>query len=68
MDATGWPVACPLVVEAVFAANPILRPGMKNLDAGCGTGPVTRTLYHLARRQEIENVAFCWRSRQRFER
>jgi len=41
------------VLETFFQENAYLQPGMKILDAGCGTGSVTRVLYGLARRIRI---------------
>lgn len=45
-------------LDAFFEANACLRPGMKILDAGCGTGIVTRVLYRLAQRKGIEPIDF----------
>jgi SAM-dependent methyltransferase len=46
------------VLEAFFAENKILRPDMRILDAGCGTGAVTKVLYRLARQQGLANIDF----------
>jgi cyclopropane fatty-acyl-phospholipid synthase-like methyltransferase len=46
------------VLEAFFQANVYLHSGMKILDAGCGSGPVTQVLYRLARQQGMENITF----------
>jgi cyclopropane fatty-acyl-phospholipid synthase-like methyltransferase len=46
------------VLAAFFQANVSLHPGMKILDAGCGTGSVTRGLYGLADEQGIEPITF----------
>lgn len=50
----GWEKA----LDIFFQANNFLRSGMKILDAGCGTGAVTKSLYRLARRQNLTGVAF----------
>jgi SAM-dependent methyltransferase len=46
------------VLETFFQENAYLHPGMKILDAGCGTGPVTKVLYELAHRNRIEEITF----------
>jgi len=46
------------VLETFFQENDYLRPGMKILDAGCGTGTVTKVLYNLARRKGLERISF----------
>jgi len=46
------------VLEKFFIENDTLQPGMKILDAGCGTGPVTRVLYGLARERGFEEITF----------
>ena len=46
------------VIETFFQENAYLHPGMKILDAGCGTGSVTRVLYDLTRRQGYEEITF----------
>jgi cyclopropane fatty-acyl-phospholipid synthase-like methyltransferase len=46
------------VLETFYQENNYLHPGMKILDAGCGTGSVTRALYHLARYQKLEGITF----------
>lgn len=35
-----------------------MHPGMKILDAGCGTGSVTRVLYDIARQQGYQEITF----------
>ena len=46
------------VLGAFFREHRLLRPGMKLLDAGCGAGAVTKTLYRLARQEGIEGITF----------
>jgi SAM-dependent methyltransferase len=46
------------VLGAFFAENNILSPGTNVLDAGCGTGSVTKALYRLALRQGLEGIRF----------
>ena len=46
------------VLETFFQADNFLRPNIKILDAGCGTGPVTKVLYRLARQQGLEDIGF----------
>ncbi len=46
------------VLAKFFSENSYLRSNMKILDAGCGTGAVTRALYGLARQQKLEKVTF----------
>jgi SAM-dependent methyltransferase len=46
------------VLESFFTENDFLRPGMRILDAGCGTGSVTKVLYRLSRQKEVEDIAF----------
>jgi ubiquinone/menaquinone biosynthesis C-methylase UbiE len=46
------------VLETFFQENAYLRPGMKILDAGCGTGTVTKVLVELARRKGFEDISF----------
>lgn len=46
------------VLEAFFQDNPYLHSGMKILDAGCGTGPVTKVLHELALRQGLVGITF----------
>jgi cyclopropane fatty-acyl-phospholipid synthase-like methyltransferase len=46
------------VLETFFTENDFLRPGMRILDAGCGTGSVTKVLYHLSRQKGMEDITF----------
>lgn len=46
------------VLESFFQMNQILNQGIRILDAGCGTGSVTKALYRLARQQAIDHVSF----------
>ena len=46
------------VLERFFTENNFLRPGMRILDAGCGTGSVTKVLYRLARQKEMNDISF----------
>jgi len=46
------------VLETYFQANRTLHSGMSLLDAGCGTGSVTRVLHRLASRQGIDKITF----------
>lgn len=46
------------VLATFFGENSYLRSDMKILDAGCGTGAITRALYGLARQQKLEKVTF----------
>jgi len=45
-------------LDTFFRKFHYLQPNMKILDAGCGTGIVTRTLYHIAHDQGYAGVAF----------
>jgi ubiquinone/menaquinone biosynthesis C-methylase UbiE len=46
------------VLETFFQEKAYLRSGMKILDAGCGTGIVTKVLYGLARRKGFDGITF----------
>jgi ubiquinone/menaquinone biosynthesis C-methylase UbiE len=46
------------VLETFFQENAYLHPGMKILDAGCGTGSVTRVLHGLALRKDLDRITF----------
>lgn len=46
------------VLETFFKANDYLHPDLKILDAGCGSGPVTKVLYRLARQNDFSNITF----------
>jgi ubiquinone/menaquinone biosynthesis C-methylase UbiE len=45
-------------LHAFFGKSNYLQPHLKILDAGCGTGIVTRTLYQLAKEKGIEGIQF----------
>lgn len=46
------------VLETFFQANNFLGSGLKIMDAGCGTGSVTKVLYRLARQQGLADIGF----------
>lgn len=45
-------------LERFFQKSDYLRPNLKILDAGCGTGIVTRVLYDIAREKGYEGITF----------
>ena len=45
-------------LETFFQQSNYIRPNMKMLDAGCGTGIITRVLYRLAREKGYEGINF----------
>jgi ubiquinone/menaquinone biosynthesis C-methylase UbiE len=45
-------------LEFFFRRSDYIQPNFKVLDAGCGTGVVTRILYRLAREQGFEGITF----------
>ncbi len=45
-------------LDEFFRRSNYLRPHMKILDAGCGTGAVTKVLYSLSRQQGLAGVKF----------
>lgn len=45
-------------LEAFFRKSDYIRPGFKILDAGCGTGIITRILYRLAHSKNHEGIQF----------
>ncbi|MBW2712204.1 MAG: class I SAM-dependent methyltransferase [Deltaproteobacteria bacterium] len=47
-----------LVIQALLADRDVLTSDMKVLDAGAGTGLMTRILYPLAREKGLSNIAF----------
>lgn len=46
------------VLETFFRKNRYIFSGMRILDAGCGTGSVTRVLYELAHHQCIDKIIY----------
>ncbi len=46
------------VLETFFQENLALHPGMRILDAGCGTGSVTLAIHALASREKIGGMVF----------
>ncbi len=54
IDLMGWGRK----LEIFFRGSNYLFPNLKILDAGCGTGIVTRILYNLAREKRIHNITF----------
>ena len=46
-------------LEAFFRESDYLAPNMKVLDAGSGTGVVTKVLYKLALEKSCEKSSFC---------
>ena len=46
------------VLGAYFQSESFLHSRMRILDAGCGTGPITRSLYSLARKRGFEGITF----------
>ena len=45
-------------IRAFFEKGRILNPGAKILDAGCGSGMLTKTLFKLGMEQKVENLEF----------
>jgi SAM-dependent methyltransferase len=45
-------------LETFFGKSDYIRPNFKVLDAGCGTGVVTKTLFQLANRKVVGRVQF----------
>jgi ubiquinone/menaquinone biosynthesis C-methylase UbiE len=45
-------------LDAFFRGYDFLRPSHKVLDAGCGTGVITRTLYRIAEEKHYEGIWF----------
>ena len=45
-------------LEAFFRKSDYIQPNFKVLDAGCGTGIVTKTLFQLAHRKDVYGVQF----------
>lgn len=41
-----------------FAENVELKPGMKILDAGCGSGALTKALIEITKEKEVPNISF----------
>jgi SAM-dependent methyltransferase len=46
------------VLRSFFRDNGFLHSQMKILDAGCGTGSVTKVLYELADQQDLADITF----------
>jgi ubiquinone/menaquinone biosynthesis C-methylase UbiE len=45
-------------LETFFRKSDYIHPNFKILDAGCGTGIVTKTLFQLAHRKDVHGVQF----------
>ena len=45
-------------LHAVLSKANLLKPGMKVLDAGCGSGAVTKALQSIAQKQKISGITF----------
>jgi ubiquinone/menaquinone biosynthesis C-methylase UbiE len=54
IDFLGWGKQ----LEAFFSNSNYLSPKLKILDAGCGTGIVTRILYSIAEQQRFRDIQF----------
>ncbi|MCC7165652.1 MAG: class I SAM-dependent methyltransferase [Anaerolineae bacterium] len=54
VDSLGWGKE----LERFFRGSDYLKPRLKVLDAGCGTGVVTRTLYRLTEEQGYAGIEF----------
>ena len=54
VDFLGWGKA----LDAFFRRSNYLRPNAKILDAGCGTGIITRVLYQLSSEKGYEGIQF----------
>ncbi len=46
-------------LDNFFRKSDYLQPNFRVLDAGCGTGVVTKTLYQIAKEKRIEGIQFC---------
>jgi len=46
-------------LDKFFRQSNYLQPNLKVLDAGCGTGAVTRTLYEIAKEKDYLGIQFC---------
>jgi SAM-dependent methyltransferase len=47
-----------LALDAFFTKRNLIGPGMKVLDAGCGTGLLTKIHYRLVKKHTLEGVSF----------
>ena len=54
VDFLGWSRE----LETFFRKTHYLRPGLRILDAGCGTGVITQVLYRLAREKGYAGIQF----------
>jgi ubiquinone/menaquinone biosynthesis C-methylase UbiE len=54
VDFLGWGKE----LQDFFWQSNYIQPNFKILDAGCGTGAVTRILFHLAREKGYEGISF----------
>ncbi len=45
-------------LETFFWKSDYVQPNIKVLDAGCGTGIITKTLFQLARRKDVGGIKF----------
>ena len=51
---TGYQAA----IKKFFSKSNYMQPSINILDAGCGTGLLTKTMYNLAQNKKIQNISF----------